>query len=67
MKKARQDNKPVRVRKAWVYTGTSTKKKAILVRVMTPEEIRRSLGLSKTAKLRVERAIRRAGLRLKAS
>lgn len=67
MTKARKDSKPVLVRKAWVYTRTSNKKQAILVRVMTPEEIRRSLGLSKTAKLRVERAIRRAGLRLKAS
>lgn len=67
MKKARKDSKPVLVRRVWVYTRASNKKKAILVRVMTPEEIRRSLGLSKTAKLRVERAIRRAGLRLKAS
>ena len=48
-----------------LYTVGKSKTIELTLPVATPAEIRRSLNLSRTAHLRVERAIARAGLRRK--
>lgn len=52
-------------RKAILYTVGKSRTIELTIPVATPAEISRSLKLSRTAKLRVERAIARAGLRRK--
>jgi hypothetical protein len=52
-------------RKAILYTVGKSKTIELTLPVATPAEIRRSLNLSRTAQLRVERAIAKAGLRRK--
>lgn len=53
---------PRAVHKATVYVVGHPKTIQLTLPIATPAEIRRSLGLSRTAKLRVERAIAKAGL-----
>lgn len=65
MKRRKKVKEVVPGSRATVYTLGG--KIELILPVLTPEQIRRSLGLSKTAKLRVARAIRRAGLQRRAS
>lgn len=52
-------------RRALLYTGGKPKKIELILPVATTAELLRSVNLSPTARRRVERAIAKAGLRLK--
>ena len=52
--------------RAILYTLGKSKTIELILPVATPEELRRSVKLSRTARQRVDRAIAKAGLRRKA-
>lgn len=67
MPRAKNNKKSAPGRRAIVYTVGGNGKMELILPVSSPSEIQRSLGLSKTARQRVERVLRKAGLRRKAS